>query len=192
MLWKQKTLKTAHRGCVRLKHWIAHKWSWFHMSYFMALMSYLFPNENKQTKQNNFKMSKTNRIAPKYPQPQPNKYFPCLNKIPEKFSDINKGQPFSPELITLRAFPFSHTVFSILFFHVLHPACSSLLTSSGSKPWTLSLHLKDGHRFPFGPDSIAYTHRKTNTKCIKKGTPEKYQSTLTDLKSLCLFCITAF
>lgn len=131
MLWKQKNLKTASRSCVRLKHWIAHK---FQISYFMALMSYLFPNENKQTKPNNFKMSKTKQIAPKYPQPQPNKYFPCLNKIPKKFLDISKGQPFSPELITLRAFPFSPTVFSILFFHVLHPVWSSLLASSGSKP----------------------------------------------------------
>lgn len=109
MLWKQQTLKAASRGCVRLKHWAAHKWNWFQISWLWCLI-YFQMKTNKETQMTK-KCPKPNKTPRIYPQPQPTNHLPCLNKIAEKFSDINKGQPFSLELITLRAFSFSHTVF---------------------------------------------------------------------------------
>lgn len=142
MLWKQQTLKTASRGCVKLKHWTAHKWSWFQILWFRCFI-YFQMKTNKPKKLRNVQNQPN-----KYPQTTHNtnqtSTFHVLIRY-QRSSWISTKNNLSPLSYSLSELFHSATLyFSILFFHVLHPACLSLLNSSGSKPWTLSLHLKDG------------------------------------------------
>lgn len=105
----------------------------------------------------------SNQIPTNYPQPQPNKYFPCLNKTPEKFnkkmSTKDNPPPLSSSLSEL--FHAATLYFTILFFT---PSASYLLIFpnlfrfktmnciTSAERWTTFRC----HRFLFGPDSIAY------------------------------------